>query len=321
MNRPFIDVHHHLIPPRYAEVLAEQGFAEVGGRATPSWSPQESLGVMDRNGIEVAITSISAPGVHFGDAKEAVALARELNDTSAELCASYPGRFGAFGVLPMPEVTASADEAVRVLDELHLDGVVLLSSNLDGSYLGDPRFDEVMAALDARGATVFVHPAIPSIATSIGVQIPVFAMEFTFDTTRAAFNLTYNGTLERYPNITWILSHAGGTVPYLVDRFELLWFSEEDLPARAPKGARGYLSKLYYDTALSANWSALSSLRQLVGDDHIVFGSDFPFAPELATMLSVDAINERLGLDEALATQIRSTNALTLFPRLEGLVS
>ena len=316
MSNGFIDVHHHIFPASYPEVLKMHGFYEVGGRETPEWSPEISLGVMDRNGIDYIFGSVSAPGVHFGDDGEARELARECNEFSAALKKSHPNRIGVFASVPMPDAASSCAEAIYALDVLGLDGIVLMSSHLDGSYLGSPAFDEFLEVLNERDAVVFIHPAIPSVASSIEVQIPVFAMEFTFDTTRAVFNLTYNGCFERFPRIKWILSHAGGTVPYLVDRFELLWFTDEALAARAPKGARGYLSQLYYDTALSATTSAFGSLRNLVDDSHILFGSDFPFAPELATMLSVGSINASLEMPNDLRAKIRRDNALKLFPGL-----
>jgi len=316
MSTGWIDVHHHLIPEHYAQAIDAAGFGSVAGVERPDWSPEISLGVMDRNGIEVAITSISAPGVHLGDDRTARDMARRCNEVSAQLVADHPTRFGSFACLPLPDLDGALAEAAFALDELGADGLVLLSSHSDGSYLGDPRFDELLAELDRRRATVFLHPAIPTIAASIGVDIPVFAMEFTFDTTRAAFNLAYTGALERYPNITWILSHAGGTVPYLASRFSLLWLREPDLVERAPAGAIAYLSRLYYDTALSANPNALSSLGELVGWDHVLFGSDFPFAPELATTLSVMTLDEDPRFDQESRSLVRRGTALSLFPSI-----
>jgi 6-methylsalicylate decarboxylase len=312
----WIDVHHHLIPDLYAATIDDKGFGSVAGVERPAWSPEISLGVMDRNGIELAITSISAPGVHFGDDKAARELARRCNETSAELVSDHPLRFGSFACVPLPDLDGALHEATYALDVLGADGLVLLSSHSDGSYLGDPRFDELLAELNRRHATVFIHPAIPTIASSIGVAIPVFAMEFTFDTTRAAFNLAYTGALERFPDITWILSHAGGTVPYLASRFSLLWLREPDLVERAPAGGIEYLSRLYYDTALSANPFALASLAELVGWDHVLFGSDFPFAPELATSLSVMSLDEDQRFDETSRDLVRRGTALSLFPKI-----
>ena len=291
MSEGWIDVHHHLLPPALVELMEREGIVEVAGRERPAWNPELSLGVMDRHGIERALLSVSATGVHFGDDLKARELARACNEYGAGLGASHDGRFGYFASLPLPDVEGSLTEIAYALDDLGVEGFVLQSSNSDGTYLGDPRFDPVLAELDRRGALVFVHPAIPRIAEQIPVEIPVFAMEFTFDTTRAAFNLAFTGALERYPNIRWVLSHAGGTVPYLVGRFALLWMADEALVERAPKGAVHYLSQLYYDTALSANPHALSSLTELVGFDHVLFGSDFPFAPELATQVSIMSLD------------------------------
>jgi len=310
-----IDVHHHAIPPVYREALSVRGITESGGRDVPDWSPGLSLGVMDRNGIAVAVLSVSAPGVHFGDDAAARDLARRCNEASAELVAAHPSRFGFFASLPMPDADGSAAEAVYALDELGADGVVLMSSHHDGSYLGSPRFDAVLAELDRRSAVAFVHPLVPTFFDRIDMGIPAFAMEFTFETTRAAFNLAHTGALERYPGIRFVLSHAGGTVPFLVGRFDLLWFTDDALAERAPKGGTTYMRSLFYDTALSANPHALSSLSELVGADHILFGSDYPYAPELATQMTVDGLI-RYPLTEADRARVERGNALDLLPSL-----
>lgn len=311
----FVDVHHHQVPRHYRSELERRGISGAGGRDLPEWSPELSLGVMDRHGIQAAVLSISAPGTHFGDDAAARSLARRCNEESAALAERHPDRFGWFAALPMPDADGSTEEAVYALDELGADGIVLLSSNNDGSYLGDSRFDDLMAELDRRSAVVFVHPCEPAFLSQVAVAIPAFAMEFTFDTTRAAFNLAYTGTLDRHPNVAFILSHAGGTVPYLTGRFDLLWFTDEALAERAPRGGSAYMASMYYDTALSANPHALSSLTRLVGTDHICFGSDFPFAPELATEVSVAGI-DRYELDATGRADVERRTALALLPRL-----
>lgn len=310
-----IDVHHHSLNPRYREALARHGYDNVGGIPAPAWDAHIARGQMDDNGISTAITSISAPGVHFGDDPEARLLARHCNEFSADLCRSDPDRFGFFAVLPMPDVDGSLEETRYAFDVLGADGVVLMSSHLDGSYLGDPRFDPVMDELNRRRAVAFVHPQVPTTGVAPQVDIPVFAMDFTFDTTRAAFNLVWQGTVERYPNIRFILAHAGGTVPYLAWRFNLLWAPNSPAIQRAPKGAIHYLKQFYYDTALSANAHSLASLMQLVSADHVLFGSDFPFAPELITTVSVANMRSTEMLDTNEKDLVFSENALRLFPR------
>jgi predicted TIM-barrel fold metal-dependent hydrolase len=141
-----IDVHHHVIPPAFVATMQAKGIEKVAGAPLPKWDPQKSIAVMDANGIQTAITSLSAPGVHFGDGVgQAVELARRCNEFSAGMVAQYPGRFGFFAVLPMPFTAQACAEAIHALDVLKADGVVLLGST-DGHFLGDPLFDELMRA-------------------------------------------------------------------------------------------------------------------------------------------------------------------------------
>ena len=310
-----IDVHHHSLTDRYREALADHGYDNVGGVPAPAWTTDRALAQMDRAEVAVAITSVTAPGVHFGNDAEARSLARHCNEDSAARMREHPGRFGFFAILPMPDIDGSLAEIAHAFDTLGADGVVLMSSHLDGSYLGDPRFDEVMAELDRRGAVAFVHPQVPTTGVAPNVAIPVFAMDFTFDTTRAAFNLVFQGTAERYPNIRFVLAHAGGTVPFLAWRFNLLWGGSSELTERAPKGALHYLRSFYYDTALSASTHNLASLLQLVGTDHVLFGSDYPYAPEAITTASVALLDRSPLLTARDRDQIYSRTAADLFPR------
>ena len=310
-----IDVHHHQFNDVYRRALAEHSYDNVGGIPAPAWDIPRALEQMDGNGISAAVLSVSAPGVHFGDDRAARSLSRHCNEWSADACRTDPSRFGFFAVLPMPDVEGSLAEIEYAFDVLGADGVVLMSSHLDGTYLGDPRFDPVMAELDRRGSIAFVHPQVPTTGVAPNVTIPVFAMDFTFDTTRAVFNLVFNGTIESFPRIRFILAHAGGTVPYLAWRFGLIWSPGSDLAARAPKGAIHYLRSFWYDTALSATPQAFGSLLQLVGPERILFGSDFPFAPEPITRASVAGIERSELLDDRARSAIERDSALALFPR------
>jgi predicted TIM-barrel fold metal-dependent hydrolase len=171
------------------------------------------------------------------------------------------------------------------LDTLKLDGVGFLAS-VDGKYLGDPDLDPIFAELNRRKAVVFVHPNDPPPDRATGLDFPGTLTEFVFDTTRAAANLIFSGTLERYPDVRIILAHAGGTVPFLAWRLSLGDTSPK-LREKAPQGVLAYLRRFYYETALSANPFALSSLQELADPSRIVFGSE-------------------------------RENALALFPRLAG---
>ncbi|HYX50726.1 MAG TPA: amidohydrolase family protein [Ktedonobacteraceae bacterium] len=307
-----IDVHHHILPPDYLSALASVGITSSGGRPIPEWDLQSTLTLMDRHAIAAAITSISEPGVYFGDEAFARDLARRCNEFSAQLIQEYPQRFGAFAILPLPDIDAALRELEYALDTLKLDGVVLLSS-VDGKYPGDPLFEDLFAELNHRKAVVFLHPTVPIINGELKLDLPPFLIEFVFDTTRAVTNLVYSGTLERCPDIRFIVAHAGGTVPYLAYRISM---GQIMLPG-APQGTLSYLKQLYYDTALSVNPNALCSLQELVDASHILFGSDYPFAPEVTLFLAIQGMQNFDGFDEQARKAIERESALALFPRFQ----
>jgi len=312
LNR--IDVHHHIVPPEYVQALADIGITESAGIPFPDWNAEKALDVMDRLGIKAAITSISYPGVYFGDIAFARDLARRCNEISARLISDHSQRFGAFAVLPLPDLKASLLELEYALDTLRLDGVTLLSS-IGKEYLGDPSFDVLHSELNRRRAVVFVHPAVPPGNDVPKLILPPSLIEFTFDTTRAAASLLFSGTLERYPDIRFILSHAGGTVPYLAWRISLgEWLPK--ISEKVPQGVITYIKRLYYDTALSTNRYTLRSLQELIDVSHVLFGSDYPFLPEPVVAATISDFQSYDGFTEQDRGVIEWGNALSLFPRL-----
>ena len=268
-----IDVHQHLFPPTYRALLDERGLS-AGGWPAPDWDPRSAIAMMDRRSIATGILSLSAPGVHFGDDVEARALAREINDYGAELVKDRPDRFGQFAAIPLPDVEGAVAEAVYALDELHADGVVLLS-NARGRYLGDDGFEPLWAELDARAAVVFIHPTEPPIPRLEGLPSPL--LDFPFDTTRTALHMVANGVMSRHTRLKVILSHAGGFLPYAAVRFT---GAAQFVPGTTPEGVLADLRRFYFDTALSSTPFALPSLRAFAAPGHILYGSDFPFAAE-----------------------------------------
>jgi predicted TIM-barrel fold metal-dependent hydrolase len=261
---------------------------------------------MDRLGIEVAIVSVSSPGVRFGageDASDAAALARHVNEVAGELVRDHPGRFGAFASLPAPDVDASLAEMAYALDELALDGVVLLT-NVNGTYLGDAALDPMLDELHHRHATVFVHPTSPPCWDCVSLGRPRPMLEFPFDTTRAVTNLVFSGAFDRYDGIRWILPHAGGTLPFLSSRIAGM----STLAGGRPDNVTEALRRAWYDLAGSTSAPHLAALDLVAEPGHVLYGSDWPFTPEpmVASLLR--------GLDEGRIATLTG-NARALFPR------
>ena len=300
-----IDVHFHVIPSFYRDAAVAAGKVPARG-AYPEYSEALALELMDRHGIAMAITSISQPGVHFGDDRAARALARRCNDYAAGLDRK---RFGAFATLTLPDVDGTLAEIGYALDTLKMDGVCLFAS-ADGKYLGDPAFDPVMAELDRRGAVAFVHPAMHASALQTGLSWPLFMLEYPFDTTRAAFNLVLTGTLKRYPRIRFILSHAGGAAPYLAWRGSVSPMIDPRMPQLSREEVLAGFRHFWYDTALAPAAATWGCLKEVADPSRIVFGSDWPFANA--------AIQKEADRDNAYPANIARQNALALFPRLAG---
>lgn len=299
-----------MVPPFYRDALRKAGIDEAGGRALPDWSPDASLHTMAELDVRAAILSVSTPGsTFFPAAADATALARDINDYAANLVAQQRNQFGFFATIPMPHVEQSVAEVVRALDELKADGVVLLANNA-GIYLGQDGQDDLFAALAARSAVVCIHPAdLP------GSQVPgvlPFAADFLLDTTRAAYLLVRNGIRRKYPNIRFILSHAGGFVPYASHRMAVAILADT---GRNPADSLDDFSSFYFDTALSSSPAALPTLLNFAKPGHITFGSDWPFAPLAAAKLFAAAL-ENYALDDATRAALDHDNALRLFPRL-----
>jgi predicted TIM-barrel fold metal-dependent hydrolase len=308
-----IDVHHHILPPAYVAAVGEErirSLAVIG--SGPKWHPQDSIDLMERYGIAVAINAISAPGLWFGDDEAARRLARICNEYAAGMSRDYPRRFGSFAALPLPDVDGALAEAAYALDTLKAEGVCLLT-NYGGRYPGDAAFAPLFDELNRRKAIVCLHPTVVPCSTCLP-EMPVSTLEFPFDTTRAVTSLLYSGTLARCPDIRFIIPHAGGTVPYLAERIARPAVRPEFKDA-APRGVLPELGRLYFDLALSANPRVFSALRQLVPMSNILFGSDYPFAPEPTTPAMIAGI-QSLGLSAAEVRAIERDNALTLMPHL-----
>ncbi|MFI9380700.1 amidohydrolase family protein [Kutzneria sp. NPDC052558] len=303
-----IDVHHHAVPPRYA--LALRGSTPIPGVDYPTWEPELSRKVMDDNGIDAAVLSITAPGVHFtGDPASTRRLAREVNEYFASLLSD---RFGAFAILPLPDVSAAREELAYAIDELGLDGVGVLTA-YDNRYLGAPEFEPLLAEIAERGLAVHVHPATPAMADLATFGLPPSLYEFTFETTRAAASLLFNGVLERLPDLRLILSHAGGNVPFLANRLTYGPTIGSYLPERDVLGA---LRRLHFDIAMSANPFTLPSLAAFADPANVLFGSDFPFMPASTAAETVAGLADSPVWTDAEKAAVGRDNALRLLPRL-----
>ncbi len=263
-----IDVHYHVAPPAWSDALNSRHIMQPQWNG---WSVARAVEDVDRDGVAQSMISITTPGVYFGNAAEARKLARDCNEFAAKMRADHPGRFGIFAATPMPDIDGTLAEIAYALDEMKADGIGLLTSYGD-KWLGDPAFSPVLAELNRRKAILYTHPSVANCCRNLIPGVPASIIEYGTDTTRAIAQLVFSGEAQRYPDIRFIFSHAGGTMPFLQHRF----VAQANEPKAVP-GVLAALERFYYDTAQTSFAAPMAALRRVVPVSRILFGTDYPY--------------------------------------------
>ena len=318
MSARRIDVHSHAMSEDVVAALAARGFRPTGGyQISVRWTPEAALAYMDRQEIAAQVVSMPMAFAGSGDDPEfGTRLCRMINDGNAELIEKYPGRFGAFASLPADGPDQALAELAYALDELGLDGVVL-TSNVAGHYFGDPFLEPVLTELERRQVPVFVHPVDSPCIDVLGFGRPSSIVEFPFDTARNITNGLYIGFFQRHPGLRLILAHCGGVLPTLGWRI-----GEHTVMGRGPHDAdidpthvAEVLRGLYYETALAGSRNSLLPTLEVTTADHILFGTDWPAAPEPTVVRNIADLTNFDGFTREQLRDVERNNALRLFPR------
>lgn len=303
-----IDVHHHPTP-----VLELMGGRVSGSPGIKGWTAAVSLEDMDKNGVATAILSMPSRAAVWrgGDQARNRAMARQWNEFMTRQGAEHPRRFGVFASVPIFDIEGSLREAEYALDELKADGITLMT-NMGDKWLGDPHYFPLFEELNRRRAVIYTHPISADCMQNMLVpDIDDSVIEFTADTSRAIARLLFSGAAHRFPDIRFIFSHAGGTMPFILERYTRHAQSDPTLAARVPDGVLAYLKRFYYDTAQASHPHAMASITQLVAISQLLFGTDFPFRNSEDHVKGLAAC----GFSEADLRAIECGNAQRLLPR------
>ena len=309
-----VDLHHHVIPEFYWDTTNEDGNV-AGGINPPRWSLDGAIAYLDEARVDVAIASISTPGVHLGDDAAARILARRVNEYLADIRRARPDRFGAFAALPLPDIEGSLDQIAYALDVLELDGVSVMT-NAGGSYLGDGRFDPIFAELQRRAAVVFVHPIASPDPVAHTLGLPDSLLDYPVDTSRAIAKLHYSNTFARTPDVRYVFVHAGGTIPFLASRFAIV--DQMDVtPGAHERGTfTDVLPHLYWDTASAFSDPVLHMLRSVAGLGNVMFGTDYPYPRDAISIAGLHQLQNTDELDDGERRGLLGETACRLIPRL-----
>jgi len=330
MQDSAIDCHFHLFPEAFldaarlpnnsfkasiersadgAEFLVAEG--DFRHQLVPSFHDTDTIVQdMDCRKIATAVITSAPPTLsYWADAGAAVELAQAINEEMAQREAAYPTRFAALGTLPLQDMDASIAEARRVVHGLKLRGF-MIGSNVDGINLDDPYFTPMWETFAELDVPVFIHPYIPAGAERMRRYYLHNLIGMVNETAIAIASVVYGGLLDRYPTLRLCFAHAGGTYPIIQGRLDHGYrVRPQECGAAIPHPPSHYLGKLYFD-AISFSHSALRFLADMVGSDHLVIGSDFPF--DMGPEQPVDAImsNPYFTEDEKLDIVCRSAREL-----------
>ena len=287
-----IDFHNHYYPPAYLDAL-EKGPSAVRVTRDAEGNPclhypgdynvcvpghrdiDYREQVLKDAGVDTQVITLTTPGTHVEEPKQAVRLAKLVNDAFARVAVDKKGRFAPLATLPLNDPAASLAELRRALDELHMPGA-LLFSNINGVALHDQRFWPLYELANDREAVFFIHPTHP---VGVEAMLDYWLMPlvgFLADTTLAAAGLVFAGVPARFPKIRWVLGHLGGAIPYLAERLDRGFEAFADCRQHIKEHPTAYLKRHFYYDTVNFNPSAIEFAISFAGADHIVAGSDYP---------------------------------------------
>lgn len=318
-NNKVVDVHHHVISPNLAKAIADCVPIPDILKRERVVTEEEQLEAAEKNGIDTLWFSFRTIKYYVREKEfsayspHSLTVARTVNDYMATVCQRYPGRFMAFADVSLAHGEAAIKEMVRALKDLGLHGI-LLQTNYDGKPLDAPEFRPFFEEANRLRVVIHLHPIAPLGADTVLRDYSMgMILGFPSDTTLSMVRLAYSGMLEQYPDLTFILSHAGGLIPFIWWRINMPYSG--DRPGtrdniKAPP--TDYLKRCYYDTALSDTESLMLTHKRV--GDHLMFGTDNPYGPKDGVEHTFRTVNGMDIPDETKA-KIMSGNALALANR------
>lgn len=317
-----IDIHSHIDFTGSIEIMKKRFSEEeifsrfqinrvlMAGLREHLMNPQKRIRDMEEKGITLSVLSINPPAFFYNvENNMAIELARFHNDRISEMVKNQPCYFSGMATLPLQGPAAALEELERAIRKLGLRGVVM-GSNVNGRELGDQSFWPIYEAIEKLGVPIFIHPH--NVAGMNRLQDYYFEnlIGYPLDTTIAATNLIFSGVLESFPDLKIILAHGGGQLPYILGRIDHGYRVRPECQKKINKPPREFLNNFYFDTIIHSQ-EALYYLISIVGSNHVVLGSDYPY--DMGDSNPLLTVCELPGITEEDRRKILQENAITLF--------
>ncbi len=297
-----IDLHTHILPERWPDLKARYGYGdwvrlehhapcrarllrgETFFREIESncWDPSARLKDMGAAGVRIqALSTVPVMFSYWAKPQDALDLSRLLNDHLAGVVAAHPAHFVALGTIPMQDPTLAIRELERCVRELGMPGVQI-GTNINAKNLDDPGVFDVLAAAEAMGAGVFVHPWEMLAPERMSKYWMGWLVGMPTETTLAMCSLMFSGVLDRLPRLKVCFAHGGGSFPGTLGRLSHGRACRPDLFPPGARDPRDYLgrdtthARVYVDSLVHDADALLAAVR-LFGGDRVCLGSDYPF--------------------------------------------
>ncbi len=315
-----IDIHNHQYPENYWKAIlkiSEKVTFPVDVRRIMSYyankglivKPEETIGPLEKLGIGVQVLSLSIPNAYMPEAAMSLDLAQMANDAYVEIRRKFPGKFYVLASVPLNFPELAIKELDRAIGKLGMNGVVL-GSNIAGKPLSSPEFFPFYERVNELKLPILIHPMSPPHMEEDDEFFTAPLVHYLFESTLAATKMVFAGVFERFPNIIMILPHLGGAIPYIQGRIDSGYRNHPPCRKNISKKPSEYFKEFYYDT-VSFNVAALRCALEIVGPEHLVFGTDYPFQPLEGISLINESI-ERLGLSAEVMESIKAKNLLKI---------
>jgi aminocarboxymuconate-semialdehyde decarboxylase len=286
-----LDVHAHLYPTEYLEMIGRPEIPPRRAAALADQSLQERLELMDRAGVTAQVLSVAQAQPYLDSPEASNAAAVAVNDIYAGVVEAHPGRFYAFGALPMTAPDAAIAEIGRIYGDLNMLGVTI-GCSVAGRALDDESFDPILRELDRREAVVFLHPIGDAFVCGMGDFGLDWLIGAPIEDSVTAMRLILSGVAEKYGNIQWIVPHLGGILPFLYQRI-----------TRTIGGKLEALRRMWFDTVAGAE-PAFATTTAAFGADRLLYGTDYPYATEQGYLRRLTYLDEQ-GLSENEVREIK----------------
>jgi aminocarboxymuconate-semialdehyde decarboxylase len=277
-----------------------------------TWDVKRRVLDMDEAAIGVQVISpIPICYSYDASAADGTAYARLQNDGIAAVVRARPDRFAGLAMVPLQDPDAACAEVDRALGELGMNGVEI-GTVAGGRELDDPALEPFWERCVAHDAIVFIHPESAPGFDRLRFHQMVISTAYPTETGIAAARLLMKGIFTRFPALRIVLAHAGGTLPWLLPRLDRVWSIDPEIQAALPVKP-SVAARAFYGDTITFDADNLALVAKRFGADHLVVGSDYPFAimeePPGAVVATVASF------DEATRAALRSGNARRLLNR------